>query len=297
MLTTNLHNVCRMNFIRRNYRWFSTLCEHCGWHLKVSLCLERQPLEYSENEVDRLFREFHESWTLKTNNGLKIPSLETIERKITHKLARSKETETKKTPVDSMDSESDVAEKDDLESLLSGELNINLLPRRSRRVLQKDAVSLAQPSSRSCVYILDHDLHNINRMPTRWLFLLLKYKNSQWSLPITDLYYGDSVRQTLARLCDEQICDSYRPYFIGYSPFTHQKLPFESTGLNNDLDSPIDGLKVFYYRARHIPSCNVNINSDVVDDYAWCTMDELESKLDKLKFNKVINTLPLFNLI
>ncbi|UKJ89813.1 hypothetical protein MACJ_003067 [Theileria orientalis] len=278
-----------MSFIRWNYKSFSTLSEHCGWHLKVSLCLERQPLEYSENEIDRLFREFHESWTLKTNNGLKIPSLETIERKITHKLARSKERETKKTLDDALDSASDVTEKDDLESLLSGELNINLLPRRTRRVLQKDAAKTVSKLS------VDHDLHNVNRIPTSWLFLLLKYKNEQWSLPITDLYYGDSVRQTLVRLCDEHICESYRPYFIGYSPFTHQKLPFESNDLNSDLNNPIDGLKVFYYRARHIPSCNVSINSDMVDDYAWCTIDELESKLDMFKFNKVINTLPLFN--
>ncbi|XP_953248.1 uncharacterized protein TA10930 [Theileria annulata] len=298
MFSQTLFKLYKINiFVNRN-RNFSTklLSEHSGWHLKVSLCLERQPLEYTENEVDKLFREFSELWAFKTKNSLRIPSLSTIERKITHKLERSKESVTKSTVTDTPDSNKEITEEDDLESLLSSELDLKLLPRRSRRVLDKDSVSSNPPHA--MVYS-DDDLHNLRRFPKNWLFFLIKYKNSPWSLPVTDLYYGDSIRETLFRLCDEQICDTYRPYFLGYSPFTYQQLPFKAQSTSRfSPKQDVIGEKIFYYRARHIPSSAIEaVATEGVEDFAWCTFDELVSKLDKSKYHKVINSLPIFNLM
>lgn len=143
MFSQTLLKLYKINILRDRNRYFTTkfLSEHSGWHLKVSLCLERQPLQYTENEIDKLFREFSELWAFKTKNTLRIPSLSTIERKITHKLDRSKESPTKSAVTDTPESKKEITQEDDLESLLSSELDLKLLPRRSRRVLDKDKVS------------------------------------------------------------------------------------------------------------------------------------------------------------
>ncbi|EAN31956.1 39S ribosomal L46 family protein [Theileria parva strain Muguga] len=294
MFSQTLLKLYKINILRDRNRYFTTkfLSEHSGWHLKVSLCLERQPLQYTENEIDKLFREFSELWAFKTKNTLRIPSLSTIERKITHKLERSKESPTKSPVTDTPESKKEITQEDDLESLLSSELDLNLLPRRSRRVLDKDKTEKVSKVQS------DDDLHNLKRFPKSWLFFLIKYKDSPWSLPVTDLYYGDSIRETLFRLCDEQISNTYRPYFLGYSPFTYQQLPLPThrNSRFSSKESEIEGEKIFYYRARHISSTEIgDLVTDGVEDFAWCTFDELVSKLDRSKFHKVINSLPIFN--
>ncbi|AFZ81302.1 hypothetical protein BEWA_007110 [Theileria equi strain WA] len=258
------------------------LTEHDRWHIQISLCIERQPLEYQEPKFERLFREFQEQWLKSTGNSLKLPSLSTIEQKISHKIVPTREKIVKPSEDGSSSSEPySSTSSSELESMLLGEFDIKALPRRSRRTEKPKQSDYDKNLSN------DDDMHNIKRHPKHWLFFAIKYKSGSWSLPTTNLYFGDSVRETLIRLCEELFSGTYRPYFLGYCPFTHQKILHSN-------ESEIRGKKLFYYRARHIPSQELSkISCGEIDEYAWCTVDELKDRLDYLKYKKVFDSLPL----
>lgn len=256
---------------------FKSLTEHCGWKIQIALCLERQPTRFVESKVDVLYREFIESWCLGTKNELKIPRLTTIESKITHKILPSKEDTAKNLPSQEEDNSEPTGE---LEALLASE--IKWTPRRrGKKVAQKDEIVQSKVN-------IDEDVRNIERLATEWLFLAVKYRNSGWMLPTADLYHEDSLRQTLQRICREQLGEAYEPYFLGNSPCLHRTLVFTS----NNQYSDILGNKIFYFRARHIPGTELKIypqGNDLVD-YAWCTIHELESRI---KNPSLIQSLPL----
>ncbi|GFE53316.1 ribosomal protein L46, putative [Babesia ovis] len=256
-----------------------SLTEHCGWKVQIALCVDRQPTEYVESPKERAFREFYEAWSTVTRNQVKVPRLSTIESKITHKITPSKEQRVLKSDVDT---EPSVETSGELDALLASE--IQLLPTRRRAKKGDQEVKKVEKVN------VDGDVRNVERLPKKWLFYAVKHKVDGWKLPTTDLYHGDGLRQTLERICKEQIGESYSPYFLGYAPFLHRTYTFQSS----ETQKEIKGNKVFYFRARHLPGTDLETLTEQGDiiDYAWCTLDELA---DKVNDHKLIQALPLVN--
>ncbi|CDR96807.1 SHORT-CHAIN DEHYDROGENASES/REDUCTASE FAMILY MEMBER protein, putative [Babesia bigemina] len=232
------------------------LTEHCGWKLQVALCVDRQPTQFAEFAADRAFREFAEAWRRSTLTQLNVPKLSTIESKITHKITPSKE---RKPASTNTETEAAVEVTEELDELLAREIAF----RPTRRRTQKGQLETKQVEKVN----VDGDLRNVERLAQHWLFLALKHRLHGWMLPTADLYHGDGLRQTLQRLCAEQLGESYTPYFIGYAPFFHRTLPVPQVG----VESEIKGNKIFYFRARHVPGTALDIRPQTTDivDHAW----------------------------
>ncbi|GBE58880.1 ribosomal protein L46, putative [Babesia ovata] len=200
------------------------LTEHCGWKLQVALCIDRQPTQFEESAADRAFREFSEAWRRSTLTQLNVPKLSTIESKITHKITPSKE---RKLTSTNTENETAVEVTEELDELLAKEIAF----RPTRRRTQKGQLETKQVEKVN----VDGDSRNVERLAKHWLFLALKHKIHGWILPTADLYHGDGLRQTLQRLCAEQLGETYNPYFIGYAPFFHRTLPVQNVNGESDI--------------------------------------------------------------
>ncbi|KAK1444517.1 hypothetical protein BgAZ_104230 [Babesia gibsoni] len=198
--------------------------EHGGWKIQVALCVDRQPTEFVESEYDAVYRQFFESWCRTTKNQLKVPKLATIESKITHKIVPSKEDHSTVVKEKTEDSYEPTGE---LESLLAAEIKLTPTRRRTQST-QESTVAHSKIN-------VDEDIRNVDRLAQDWLFLVVKHRNFGWMLPTADLYHGEGLRQTLKRICEVQLGQSYKPYFLGYAPFLHRTFPFKSEQGQSDI--------------------------------------------------------------
>ncbi|CAK0876936.1 unnamed protein product [Prorocentrum cordatum] len=95
------------------------------------------------------------------------------------------------------------------------------------------------------------------------------------------------MRETLARLCDRQLGPGLDPYVVGACPFAHRKR-------RGGQHPGIEGRKVFYYRARHVPGRDLLPPSDSpVSDWAWLSRGELPSHLEEGEWRAVRSGIPL----
>ncbi|GIX60970.1 short-chain dehydrogenase/reductase (SDR family member), putative [Babesia caballi] len=200
------------------------LTEHGGWKVQLALCVDRQPTEYAESARERAYREFAEAWGQATRNQLKVPRVATIESKITHKIVPSKE---RKVAKSDSEAESWVDATGELDALLASE--IALVP--TRRRVKRGGQEAKQVEKVN----VDGDVRNVERLARKWLFLAVKHRQEGWKLPTTDLYHGDGLRETLQRICAEQLGEAYAPYFVGYAPFFYRTVPFQGVGGHSDV--------------------------------------------------------------
>jgi hypothetical protein len=179
--------------------------------------------------------------------------------------------------------------EDNLQALLAsegvGHLNF---PRRgrSRQAVQRRKKEQAEE------VIDDSDIRQPKRLSSKLLFLLVKYGDKNWTFPKANRVHGQPMREALKRLADRQLGD-LQPYIVGACPFAYRKL-------RSPINAPhrvegIDGRKVFYYRARAMPSITgfALPEDSPVADWAWCCRDELPLFLSPGEWHTVRDSLPL----
>eukprot|EP00913_Durusdinium_trenchii_P021132 g19856.t1 len=111
------------------------------------------------------------------------------------------------------------------------------------------AIDALQVEKRKEEKVDDSDQRSLRRLRSHSLFLLVRYKNAKhWTFPKADRLQGQGMRETLLGLADNQLGPDLRPYL---------------------------GRKIFYYRARLLPSSEVALpETTPVSDWAWFNRQE-----------------------
>lgn len=270
----------------------SDISVHKGFKIQAGLCIERPPLRVLEPDWKKRWRTFKEAWDRRTNNELSVQDDIVFMRFHFQFLqdSRAARSLTGGGAAAASLAQSGALEASDGSSggigdLLSQEgLNLEF-PRQGRRVGRRRRVEKKVEEK-----VDDKDLRSSKRLAERSLFLLVRYaQGSRWTFPKADRVQGQGMRETLLRLCGRQLGPEFEPYILGACPFSHRKRKGSS-------HPGIEGRKVFYYRARTMPGATseVVLDSDgPVADWAWCTREELQSKLDPGEWYCVRDGLPL----
>ncbi|SCO93116.1 mitochondrial ribosomal protein L46 precursor, putative [Plasmodium malariae] len=283
---------------------------HDKYKVQVSLCIDRFPLNFVEEEFEKDFEDFKDKWLLRTNNNLEVNeeflhmkyNLSSFHDKINednteeNNIENNKKYEKKdiKLEKEHNKDEEKKAEKEDLENLFSieGIQNI-LIEKEKKKTKQKDVsdninekIKKKEDNNTNEYYYRD-----IKRKPNNFLYLIVKYKKTnKWMFPVIDFKKKLTIRQNLQYLCSEHLkCEM--PCFIGYCPCTFDKRKFKFPILHNE----IIGRKIFYYRAHYI---NNDINLDIsqneyINDFAWMSRSELKNFLSVNKYHVIKDAIPL----
>ncbi|CRH00869.1 mitochondrial ribosomal protein L46 precursor, putative [Plasmodium relictum] len=276
---------------------------HDKYKVQISLCIDRFPLNFVQEEFERDFENFKDEWLLRTNNNLEISedflhmkynlnsfdekknfeenNLDNINYK---KKEKGKENEYEDENEEAYEKKN---EKEDLENLLSLEGIQNIFKTKEKKKSDEDI----KEKKKNDVDINEYDYKNIKRKPNHFLYLLVKYKKTnKWMFPLIDFKKNLTIRQNLKYLCSEHLkCEI--PFFVGYCPCTFEKRKFKTPLLFNE----IIGRKIFYYRAHYTDNeKNLNITqNEYINDFAWLSRSELKNFLSKHKYHVIKDALPL----
>jgi len=302
----------------------SSISVHKGLKIQAALCVERPPLRVIEPDFKRQWRVFREAWDLRTNNQLSIDDEIVFmrfhfhffqDRKATGALASGAEPQvlsgggggggsggrSKKGrgASSALSAAGSSATSDGLVAALRGstkgqsqggidalmgEEGLNLqFPDQGRKIVQRRKVEQKKVEE-----VDDSDLRSERRLGDRSLFLVVRYSGGKhWTFPKGDRAHGQPLTETLMRLCGRQLGPRFAPFVVGACPFTYRKR-------KSDLVPGIEGRKIFYYRGRLTPDCELVLPQDgLVTDWAWCSREELPSFLDDGEWHTVRESLPL----
>uniref|UniRef100_A0A7S1F357 Nudix hydrolase domain-containing protein n=1 Tax=Noctiluca scintillans TaxID=2966 RepID=A0A7S1F357_NOCSC len=257
---------------------------HKGFKIQAALCVERPPLEVLEPDHKKRWNKFRDAWERRTKNAATIQDEIVFMRY--HFQFLEAETKSRRA-LTSQSSESAVAVSGgDLDSLISGE-GLNLTFPERRRVVHRKKVA-----KKVEVKLDDTDLRSAQRLSRQSLYLLARYPGAaHWTFPKVDRVHGDSMMETVMKLCGRQLGDKFAPYVLGSCPFAHWK--------RRDGKSPgIQGRKIFYYRARLVPGMQVVLPGESpLEDWAWLSREELRERLGRLEWDKIRDCLPLDHMV
>eukprot|EP00921_Rhytidocystis_pertsovi_P010907 GHVQ01017577.1.p1 GENE.GHVQ01017577.1~~GHVQ01017577.1.p1 ORF type:complete len:380 (-),score=38.91 GHVQ01017577.1:1167-2306(-) len=292
---------------------------HKGYRIQAALCIDRLPLIYEEPRAHRKWREFVKRWHEEAGGSLELPDAITY-MKLPCQFLETDEEKKRKTM---LLSKSGVANVDTLELMLNPAVGqqTDIMRDSINRVTEKQ--NMSQDKHISSLSVTDTklqytsgksfggreverdvgdeeermDTRSLRRKPRETLYLIVKYKDNFsdqdrqstfWTFPFSDRIHGDSMRETLLRICHEHFGDVYEPFLVGHCPFTFYKKKYSEAIRKAGLR----GRKVFFYRAHHIPGHDnvVLPQLDTVQystksrglvpvDVAWVTSDELSQYL------------------
>jgi len=257
---------------------------HKGYKIQASLCVDRLPIEYSEPKYCKEWREFREEWEERTGTKMSVPDEVTFMSYPFQFLLTEEEQRKRRVLVEKTGDET----MSELEYLLSQEgLSLSAQAPRKRKAKTKALDASADEAARARE-LARATVRSLEREGLRHVYLVVKY-GSKWMFPLTDRRPNDTMRDTLRRLCAEQLGEGFSPCYVGRCPFTHDKLHYGHGQLG------ILGRKVFYYRGYHVPGTpNVQPPRDgPVADYAWLTRSELPKYLSEHKMYVAHPGLPL----
>ncbi|CRG93845.1 mitochondrial ribosomal protein L46 precursor, putative [Plasmodium gallinaceum] len=281
---------------------------HDKYKVQVSLCIDRFPLNFVQEEFEKDFEKFKDEWLLRTNNNLEISEdflhmkynlssfdeKKNSEKNILENSINYENKEKRKEDEDEDEYENESKEEnekkdetDDLEDLISLEGMQNIFKAKEKK---KDDANIKE-KKKNDIDINENDYKNIKRKPNNFLYLLVKYKKTnKWMFPLIDFKKNLTIRQNLKYLCSEHLkCEM--PFFIGYCPCTFEKRKFKIPLLPNE----IIGRKIFYYRA-HYTNNEKNLDvakNEYINDFAWLSRSELKNFLSKNKYHVIKDALPL----
>ncbi|KAF8819992.1 hypothetical protein IE077_003727 [Cardiosporidium cionae] len=259
----------------RNKELSECLSAHDGYVIQASLCVSRLPLQYIEPPYEKQWREFSEKWLEETGNLLELPE-ELLSMGPAQFLESKNSKESKQEGALASEAKADASQLDLLLDLESQQLSLfkakaaKKLP-ESKEVANSKRRKLSK--EKSADYLserTDEGTYSLGREPTQTIYLVVKYQKT-WKFPQLSRFYGESMRSTLQRLCQEQLGEQFAPYLLGCCPFNVEKRKFK-TG-----NSVITGRKIFYYRAHMIPGQNnvSLLSGGPIRDFAWLTRQEL----------------------
>ncbi|CAK9048080.1 unnamed protein product [Durusdinium trenchii] len=291
-----------------SFRWRNYAAEawheisvHKGLKIQGALCVERPPLQIVEPDYKQKWRAFKEAWDLRTGNHLTMDDEIVFMRFHFHFLQDKAATQALaagEAPalLRGLGSKSGGGRKRGSASKLATSVSTDTLvaamsPKAARgldSLVGEEGVDLAFPElgrkavkrrkveKRKEEKVDDSDQRSLRRLRSHSLFLLVRYKNAKhWTFPKADRLQGQGMRETLLGLADNQLGPDLRPYLVGACPFSYRKR------LSNQ-NPGIQGRKIFYYRARLLPSSEVALpETTPVSDWAWFNRQELESNLEE----------------
>ncbi|SBS85203.1 mitochondrial ribosomal protein L46 precursor, putative [Plasmodium ovale curtisi] len=289
---------------------------HEKYKVQVSLCIDRFPLHFAQEEFEKDFEQFRDHWLLRTNNNLDINeeflhmkyNLSSFhDKKDEHEREDSKEVQSSEIgpnelrtgehlygEMSSREQTSGEIIPDDLENLLSLEGMENILRVTKKKIEKKHITDFGEKKKKGAEEDNSMDIlnyRNVKRKPNEFLYLIVKYrKTNKWMFPLIDFKKNMTIRQNLQFLCSEHLkCEI--PFFVGYCPCTFEKRKFKSPLLLNE----IIGRKIFYYRAHYIHNdVNMDTSQNVdICDYAWLSRSELKNFLSVNKYNVIKDAIPL----
>jgi len=265
---------------------------HKGRKIQAALCVERPPLVVVQPDFKVKWEAFKSAWMARTSNDLTIDDELVFMKFYFHFLQ-----DTRKrglaggAPSSQQLDESSAALVDGdgggLDSLLSQQgIDGLAFPEHGQKTVRKRRKARAKITK-----VDDADLRSHQRLASQVLFLLVRYGGaSKWTFPKRSRVHGQPMIEVLDHLMDDQLGFSdLPPYIVGSCPFSYRKLDRASE------DDGIIGRKVFYYRARITGAyAAMELPDDSpVDDFAWCSREELRSMLGEGEWCAVRDCLPL----
>ncbi|CDJ70244.1 hypothetical protein, conserved [Eimeria necatrix] len=257
---------------------------HKGLKVQASLLLQRLPLVYKEPKHEQEFRLFKEEWERRTNNSAILGDEITYMQLPGHFL----ETRQQQQQREQKEQRTGDAQMSELDMLLQQEgLVIDRHKMRRQRRQHQDNAGVTASASAAPTTAAEREDQSLSQLPERVLLLLVKYGHS-WQLPVEDRRQGQTMRQTLARLCMKQLGLREAPFMVGFSPAAVRHI-------RNKPGEVIQGREVFYYRAYHVPEQpQVCLPADSpVRDWAWVTAEEARRRMPAAGFAAVRDSLLL----
>ncbi|CDJ30778.1 uncharacterized protein EMH_0043010 [Eimeria mitis] len=257
---------------------------HRGLKVQASLLLQRLPLVYKEPLYEQNFRLFKEDWESRTDNATVLDDEITYMQLPGHFL----ETQQQQEQREKQQQKTGDAELSELDMLLQQEgLVMDRHKMRKQRRKQQEDSAMSARASAVATAAAEREDRSLSQLPERVLLLLVKYGNG-WQLPVEDRRHGQTMRQTLARLCMKQLGLREAPFMVGFAPAAMRKL-------RNKPSAVVQGREVFYYRAYHVPEqpqvCPP-LDSPV-RDWAWVPAEEAKKRMTASSFLAIRDALLL----
>lgn len=257
---------------------------HRGLKVQASLVLQRLPLVYREPLYEQRFRLFKEDWERRTNNTTVLDDEITYMQLPGHFL----ETQQQQEQREKQQQKTGDADLSELDMLLQQEGLVmdRHKMRKQRRKQQEDAETPGRSTSEAAAAAERED-RSLSQHPERVLLLLVKYGNG-WQLPVEDRRHGQTMRQTLARLCMKQLGLREAPFIVGFAPAAMRKI-------RTNPKAVVQGREIFYYRAYHVPEQpQVSPPPDSpVRDWAWVPAEEAKRRMTASGFLPIRDALLL----
>lgn len=269
---------------------------HKGLKIQAAICVERPPTRVLEPDYKTRWNAFRETWERRTNNDLTVEDEIVFMRFHFHfleggsgsKRAAASLSSGQQGSLDGDASSSLLPQQAEaaggLDALLSQEGLADLsFPEQGKRRTRRRRVQ-----KQVAMKVDDSDLRSLERLSGHSLYLLVRLPGAaHWTFPKADRAHGEPMRETLLKLCARQLGAKFSPYIVGACPFTYRKRR------SGHLPG-IEGRKIFYYRARLTPGMVVAPPDDsLVEDWAWCSRDELSSYLGDSEWHTVRHGLPI----
>lgn len=244
------------------------VCVHRGLKVQASILLQRIPLTLTEPRHEQQFRQYKEAWEEKTNNNIILRDEITYMQLPDHFL----ETQEQQQQGEQQQRKTGDSQLSELDMLLQQQ-GLALTRRKTRKRQQEDArlgLSLGSAAAAAAGEMREQSL---TRLPKRVLMLLVKYGDI-WQLPVEDRRAGQTMRQTLARLCMQQLGLRAAPFIVGFAPAAVRHI-------RSRPGATIQGREVFYYRAYHVPGQPDLSPSpgSPVRDWAWVSAEEARARM------------------
>lgn len=123
-----------------------------------------------------------------------------------------------------------------------------------------------------------NNLHSSNRKLQNSLFLIVKHKRGryQWNFPQAALEGSESIREAGERALRAGCGHNVRSFFFGPAPIGVYLYKYPEGHTKN---AGFQGNKAFYQHALYFGG-EINIDKDVLEDYAWVTKADLPKYFD-----------------
>lgn len=285
---------------------------HKGNKIQAALCVERPPTRVVIPDYVKRWRDFVDDWEKQTGNDLNIDDdlvkmrfhfhflddpaaarlimgtqsgretrIPGFERRALRKssnalLSGSGRSSRRASPTEPQDGA-------DLGMFLTDEgIDLKLPSLRRTRTRQR------RTGPKDVKKVDDSDMRSLVRLETNSLYLLVKYAQGQrWTFPKANRLPGEPMQETLRGLCHKQLGPDFKPFIVGACPFSYQKR-------RSNRHPGIEGRKIFFYRARHLPGTSLEPPADGnVVDWVWCSRVELSKYLSPNEWHAVCDSIPL----
>lgn len=196
---------------------------HNGLRVQAALVVDRLPITFTEPEYRSKWKEFQTSWLAKTKNELLIDDSITFMRFPFHFLETEEEIAKKSNKFEDDKVTEEEEQRTDLQRLM-GDSGLGF----DESSFRKKSLRTSRKTKKGGESITDDSLQSITKSPEEFLWLLVKYRNSNvWTFPRTNRAPSDTMLETLGNLCERQLGQKFKPHVVGSCPFAYEEIKDE----------------------------------------------------------------------